>query len=57
LDKDIEEIPEEEAPIEPLEVKIINKEKKETTPYTPTDNENYADINITSDEIDEFIES
>lgn len=45
-----------EEKAEPIEVKLI-KEKPEKTPYTPTDNENYADINITSEEIEEFVDS
>ncbi len=43
--------------ITPLEVKIINQPKKESTPYTDTDNENYENINITPEEIEEFIDS
>ncbi len=42
--------------ITPLEVKIMNN-KKETTPYTPSDNEYYENINITEEEITEFVES
>ncbi len=40
----------------PLDVKIINKDKPNITPYTETDNENYDNINITPEEIDEFVE-
>jgi len=45
----------EDEKTEPLEVKIV-PQKPEKTPYTPTDNENYEDINITEDEISEFVE-
>ncbi len=40
----------------PLEVKIINKDKPTITPYTEMDNENYDNINITPEEIEEFVE-
>ncbi len=53
MDEEAQEVTEEK--VEPLEVKIINK--KEKTPYTPTDNENYENINITPEEIEEFIDS
>ncbi len=49
---------EEEVPdqVSPIEVKIINKDKQVTTPYTESDNENYVNINITPEEIEEFVE-
>ncbi len=48
---------EKEKEIPPIEVKIINQAKKETTPYSPSDNEMYENINITEEEIKEFVEN
>jgi len=55
MDEEAQEIITEK--LEPIEVKIINKDKKESTPYTQSDNEMYENINITEDEITEFIEN
>ncbi len=47
-----EEINEEEAT--PIEVKIVNETKKETTPYDEKESDEYIDHNITEKEIEEF---
>jgi len=47
----------EDEKISPIEVKIINEKQPEKTPYTPSDNEMYENINITPEEIEEFIDS
>ncbi len=38
----------------PLEVKIINQKEDSKTPYDSTDDSEHSDINITSEEIEEF---
>jgi len=38
----------------PLEVKIVNKDKKEVSDYDSKDNEEYDDLGITSEQIKEF---
>ncbi len=49
--EDIAEVIEDE--IKPLDVNIINKEKKETTPYDDSDDPEYDDLSITPEEIEQ----
>jgi len=49
----IAEAQEEKEP-EPLEVKVVNKEVRESSPYDGHDDYEYDDLNITDKEIEEF---
>ncbi len=51
-----EEIIEEakEGKEEPMQVKVVNVEPKESSPYDGHDHEDYDEVSITEDEIKEF---
>jgi len=53
LDEVIEDIKDEEV-TEPLEVKVVNKELRESSPYDGHDDYEYDDLGITSEQIEEF---
>ncbi len=45
---------EEEEKIEPMEVKVVNKELRESSPYDGHDDDEHDDMKVTIEEIKEF---
>jgi len=56
LSEDIEDIPEEESneEISPLEVKVVNKEVRESSPYDGHDDYEHDELKPTKEDIKEF---
>ncbi len=51
--EDIEQVVENEK-VEPLEVKVVNKEEKKVSQYDSKDDEEYDELGITKEEIKDF---